>query len=310
MSPGPVTAPGGRRPTTPAAAPAQTLPSNWGRWGKNDERGTLNFITDEARARGAAVVRTGRTVSLAHPISPATLAGGGAVPHGVSPMPAPVQQMLTYTGSPARALSDVLVVNTHHVAMTHIDALAHIPVDGQVYPGVPIAQAVTRGTLRHASTTPFAAGITTAGALLDLAPGGRLAPGHDVTAADLDAAEHRAGVRVQSGDALVVRGGWVVHRDLAGPLPTMTLDAIRWLAEHEVSVLASDIGDHPPGLGGSPLLHIVGLARLGLPLIDNADVASLAAVCSEVRSWNFLFVLGVLPVHGATGVPVNPLAIF
>jgi kynurenine formamidase len=293
-----------------ADAPAQALPSNWGRWGKDDERGTLNFITDESRVRGAAAVRTGRTVSLAHPISPTTLAGGGPVPHGLSPMPAPVQQILNYTGSPALALSDVLVVNTHHVAMTHIDALAHIPVDGQVYPGVPIDQAVTQGTLRHASTTPFAAGITTAGVLLDLAPGGRLAPGHGVTAADLDAAEHRAGVRVQSGDALVVRGGWVVHRDLAEPLPSMTLDAIQWLAKREVSVLASDIGDHPPGLGGPPLLHIVCLARLGLPLIDNADVSALAAVCDELRCWNFLLALGALPVHGATGVPVNPLAIF
>jgi kynurenine formamidase len=296
--------------TAPAAAPAETLPSNWGRWGEDDERGTLNFITDEARARGAALARTGRTVSLAYPISPTTLAGGGPAPHGLTPMPAPVQQMLTYTGSPAQALSDVLVFNTHHVAMTHIDALAHIPVDGRVYPGVPVAQVVNQGTLRHASTTPFAAGITTAGALLDLAPGGRLAPGHEVTAADLDVAEHRAGVRVQSGDALVVRGGWAVHRDLAEPLPSMTLDAVRWLAEREVSVLASDIGDHPPGLGGPPLLHTVGLARLGLPLVDNADVSSLAAVCSELGSWNFLFVLGVLPVHGATGVPVNPLAIF
>jgi kynurenine formamidase len=289
---------------------AQALLSNWGRWGDDDERGTLNFITDEARARGAALARTGRTVSLAHPIVPTTLAGGGPLPHGLSPMPAPVQQMLTYTGSPAHALSDVLVVNTHHVAMTHLDALAHIPVDGQVYPGVPIAQAEHRGTLRHGSTTPFASGITTAGVLLDLAPGDSLAPGHGVTGADLDAAEQRAGVRVQSGDAVVVRGGWVVHQHLDEPLPAMTLDAVRWLAEREVSVLASDIGDHPPGLGGPPLLHSVGLARLGLPLVDNADVSPLAAVCSELRSWSFLFVLGAPPIRGATGVPVNPLAIF
>ncbi len=295
---------------TTAAAPADTLPSNWGRWGNDDERGTLNFITDEARARGAQAAQTGRTVSLAHPIAPVTLAGGGPVPHGLSPMPAPVQQMLTYTGSPSQALVDVLMINTHHVAMTHIDALAHIPVDGHVYPGVPIGQAVIRGTLQHGSTTPFAAGITTAGVLLDLAPEGRLAPGHDVTAAELAAAEQRAGVRVQSGDALVVRGGWVVHRDLAEPLPTMTVDALRWLAEREISVLASDIGDRPPSPGSTPLLHEVGLARLGLPLIDNADVSALAAVCRELGRWTFLFVMGALPVHGATGVPVNPLTIF
>ncbi|MEU3294378.1 cyclase family protein [Streptomyces longwoodensis] len=295
---------------TSASVTANTPPSNWGRWGERDERGTLNFITDESRARGAACVRTGRTVSLAHPVTPVTLAGGGPVPHGLAPMPAPVQQILYFTGSPARALSDVLVVNTHHVAMTHVDAVAHFPVDGQVYPGVPVNDAAAQGTLRHGSTTPFAAGITTAGVFLDLAPGGRLRPGHEVTAADLDAAEERAGVRVQSGDALVVRGGWVVQRDLDERLPAMTLDAVRWMAEREISVLASDIGDVPPGHGAPPVLHGVGLARLGLPLVDNADVSALVAVCGELGRHTFLFTLGAMPVHGASGVPVNPLAIF
>ncbi len=286
------------------------MPSNWGRWGERDEYGTLNLITDQARARGAASVRTGRAVSLAHPVAAVPLAGGGPVPHGLTPMPAPVQQLLYFTGSPARALSDVLVVNTHHVALTHVDALAHFPVDGQVYPGVAVDDAAAQGTLRHGSTTPFAAGITTAGIFLDLAPGGRLAPGHEVTAADLDTAAQQAGVRVRSGDALVVRGGWVVHRDLAEPLPAMTLDAVRWMAEHEISVLASDIGDLPPGAGAPPVLHGLGLARLGLPLVDNADVSALAVACSELGRHDFLFTLGAMPVHGASGVPVNPLAIF
>jgi kynurenine formamidase len=290
--------------------PVDTPPTNWGRWGDDDELGTLNFITDASRLRGAAAVRTGRTVSLAHPITPVTLAGGGAVPHRSSPMPAPVQQLLTFTGSPAPALADVLIVNTHHIAMTHVDALVHIPVDGHVYPGVPVGRAANRGTIQHGSTTPLAAGITTAGTFLDLAPGGRLDPGHEIVAADLDAAEQRAGVRVRSGDALVLRGGWDVHRDLAEPLPTMTLDAIRWLAEREISLLASDVGDRPPGPGSVPLLHVVALARLGLPLVDNTQVSDLAAVCSELDRRQFLFVLGALPVHGATGVPVSPLAVF
>lgn len=286
------------------------LPGNWGRWGDDDERGTLNFITDEARARGAAAVRSGRAVSLAHPIIPVTLAGGGPVPHGLSLMPAAVQQMLYFTGSPSRALSDVLVVNTHHIAMTHLDALAHIPVDGQVYPGISVELATAGGVLRHGSTAAFASGVTTAGVLLDLAPNSRLPLGHVITAVDLDAAELRERTRVRSGDALVVRGGWTVHMHLGEPIPTMAADAVRWMAEREISLLASDIGDLPPGQGGPPVLHETGLARLGLALIDNADVSSLAAVCDEEGRWNFLFVLAPMPVHGATGVPVNPLAVF
>ena len=296
--------------TPDTTAVDHALPSNWGRWGDEDDRGTLNFITDEARARGAAAVRSGRAVSMAHPIIPVTLAGGGPVPHGLSPMPAPVQHLLYFTGSPSRALSDVLVVNTHHIAMTHLDALAHIPVDGHVYPGIPVDRATAGGVLRHGSTAAFADGVTTAGVLLDLAPNDRLPRGHAITAVDLDAAELRENVQVRSGDALVVRGGWTVHEHPGDMLPVMSADAVRWMAEREISLLASDVGDLPPGTGGQPVLHETGLARLGLPLIDNADVSCLAAVCDETGRWNFLFVLAAIPVHGATGVPVNPLAVF
>lgn len=292
------------------ATPSDAPPGNWGRWGDTDELGTLNFITDDVRARAAAMVRTGRTVSLAHPVIPVTLAGGGPVPHGSSPMPAPVQQILHWTGSPAPVLSDVLIVNVHHIAMTHIDAPAHILLDGQVYPGVPVAEAVTQGTVRHASTRAFADGITTTGVLLDLAPGGRLDPGHEVSYADLDAAERHAGVRVRAGDGVVLRGGWVVHRSLGERLPALTAAAVRWIAEREVSVFASDIGDHPPGHGAAPALHMFGLAQLGLPIIDNADVDTLAATCTELDRWSFLLVVAPTPIHGATGLPVNPLAIF
>ena len=55
---------------------ADGLPGNWGRWGEDDERGTLNLVTDEVRARAAREVRTGRSVSLALPIHPAPLLSG------------------------------------------------------------------------------------------------------------------------------------------------------------------------------------------------------------------------------------------
>jgi len=287
----------------------EELPTNWGRWGFDDELGTLNFITDEARARGAELVTSGHAVSLAMPITPVVLAGGGPAPQGLSPMPAPVLQMMTFTGSPALALTDVLIINTHHVAMTHIDAVVHIPAESKIYPGIPINEAVRAGTVKHGSTTPLAGGVVTRGILLDLAPGGRLAPGHPVTGTDFDLAEAREGLRVKSGDALVIRGGWTVHKDFKDGLPGMTVDAIRWMAEREVSLYAGDIGDLPPG-NGLPILHKVALARLGMPLIDGAEVSLLATTCEELGRYSFLFTLGALPIHGVTGVPVNPLAVF
>ncbi|MGW6277013.1 cyclase family protein [Kribbella sp. NPDC055071] len=296
-------------PATPSAPPPVALPGNWGRWGLDDERGTLNLVTAEARRRGVDLARIGRTVSLARPISTVPLAGGGPAAQGMYPMPSPIVQIMNYTG-PSPALTDVLIVNSHHLGITHIDALAHISVDGLVYPGVPISQAAAGGTIRHGSTTAFADGITTRGVFLDLAPDSRLAPDHSVTAADLDEAAQRAGVQVESGDAVVVRAGWTVSGNAEESVPWFGLDAVRWLGEHDVALLAGDIGDRPPRPGGTLPLHEVALARLGLPLIDGAAVSALAATCSELQRWEFLFVVAPMPVRGCTGVPVNPLAVF
>lgn len=323
--------------TKPITADAgENLPTNWGRWGADDELGTLNFITDQVRARAVTQAVTGRTVSLAHPVRPVPMAA--PIPFGVNPMPAGVLQMMNYTGSPARALVDVLIVNSHHASLTHIDAVAHVPVDDHVYPGTPLAQAVAAGSVVHGSTSAFASGVTTRGVLLDLAPGTRLAAGFDITGDDLSQAEERAGVRVESGDALVVRGGWAPLDALAAPAPGMTLDAVRWMAEREVSMYVGDIGDRPPaqlgrggptaqpgesgGSGGSGesgesgesgsfmALHQVALPRLGLPLIDCPALEELAAASAELGRATFLFVLAPMRVEGATGIPVNPLAVF
>ena len=80
-------------------------------------------------------------------------------------------------------------------------------------------------------------------------------------------------------------------------------------------MIASDIGDRLPG-PGAPLhesalpLHEVGLAHLDMPLIDGAEVEELAEVCREIGRYEFLFVAAPMPIHGCTGVPVNPMAIF
>lgn len=297
------------KPMPEKNADVESLPSNWGRWGPDDERGTLNHITGEACARGARTVRTGHSVSLAMPVDPVLLAGGGPVPAGPVMMPTPVQQMMNYNPAPP-AYTDILIVNTHHVAMTHIDAFVHIPVDGEIYPGVPVAEAVSGGRAHRGTTSAFAGGITTRGVFLDLAPGDRVEPGRLVTAGDFDAAELRAGVRVEPGDALVVRYGWVLHRDFREPLPGPSLDVVGWLDERQVSLYLSDVVDRAP-IDDSPLpMHEVALARLGMPIIDVAEVEGLARACAEQDRSEFLFALGPMPVLGATGVPVNPLAIF
>lgn len=286
------------------------LPSNWGRWGDADELGTLNLITDEVRARAAAEARTGRWVPLAMPIDPASMLGGPFAPP--APASPPVQQAMLYTGNPPMGMSEVLVVTPHHPGLTHLDAVAHMPVDGLVYPGRPLTEAVTAAGVIHGSTTAFAEGVVTRGVLLDLAPGDRLPSGHPVTGADLDAAESRGGVPLEPGDALIVRGGWTVSWDGGTPTPGMTVDAIAWMQRRDVSLYAGDVGDaFPPMDPQLPMpLHMVGLTRLGMPLIDGAQVDDLATVCAELDRHTFLLAIAPPRLRGATGVPVNPLAIF
>jgi len=120
--------------------------SNWGRWGLDDELGTLNFISDEVRARAVMQATTGRVISLAVPIIPVPMSGAfGAAAHR---MPAAVAQTLTYTDSRAVAFTDILTINVHHHDSTHIDALAHVNCDGKVYPGILVDDAIAGGTVR------------------------------------------------------------------------------------------------------------------------------------------------------------------
>ncbi|WP_329130557.1 cyclase family protein [Streptomyces sp. NBC_00670] len=287
----------------------QELPSNWGRWGADDELGTLNLITDEVRARGVAEARTGRAVSLARPIRPASLFSGPFAP--LDRDASPVQQVMQYTGG-APATADVMLVTNHHVLSTHIDALGHQVRDGRVYPGRPLAESVTPAGVRHGSTGAFASGIVTRGVLLDLAPEDPLPPGHGITAEDLEAAEARQGVRLESGDALVVRCGWAYAVDPARPMPGISLDAVWWMHRRGVSLYAGDLGDAQPPLDPAVPgpLHRVALPLLGMPLIDVAELTELAAVCAESGRYAFLLTVAPPRIHGLTGVPVNPLAIF
>jgi kynurenine formamidase len=209
-------------------------------------------------------------------------------------------------------MADVAVITNHHPRSTHLDGLGHMVHDELVYPGRPLRESVTPAGVRHGSTTAFAEGIVTRGVLLDLAADGPLPSAHAVTATDLDDAEKRQGVRLEPGDALVVRCGWTMTPTPERPLPGISVDAVRWMHRRGVSVYAGDIGDAVPPLDRSvpAPLHMVGLHKMGLPLIDSAKVDELAAVCVELSRHSFLFTAAPPRIHGMTGVPVNPLAIF
>ncbi|WP_199191052.1 cyclase family protein [Amycolatopsis sp. CA-126428] len=255
-------------------------------------------------------MRDARHVSLARRTEPVPLTTGLGPVGGPALMPAGVLQVVNFTGAKPMAMTDTLLINTHNAAVTHLDAVAHMPVDEHVYPGVPVHAAVTPTGVTHGSADPFAAGIVTRGVLLDLAPGGGSLPAdRRIGAADLDAALDRADTVLGTGDAVAVRGGWDIHRPLDQQVPGLDLSAVRWLADHDVSVYLGDIGDARPARFPMPL-HQVALARLGLPLVDVADLDELAEVCRSSNRSSFLLVLAPPRITGTTGLVVNPLAIF
>lgn len=288
----------------------EELPTNWGRWGDDDERGTLNLITAQVRAMAVAEARTGRTVSLSRPIKASPITAGPMSALGAETTSA--LQVAMYTGGTPRVMAELIIMKTHSPEITHFDSLAHQVVDGLVYPGKPLEDCAGPGGLRHGSTAIFAGGVVTRGVLLDLAPGGALEPRCSIAGADLAAAADRGGVEVRAGDAIVVRGGWDYAAGRDRGLPGMTPDAVAWMHRHDVAVYAGDLGDaHPPHDPAMPSpLHRIGLVRLGMPLIDVADPTELVDACAEEGRNSFLFVAAPPRLQAASGVPVNPIAIF
>ena len=289
---------------------------NWGRWGDDDERGTLAFLTDERRAGAAALVRTGESISLAH-----DLATSPRPDH-----PVPVQHHMLASGDARdadgiagyEAARDHLALDVHGLWTTHVDALSHMFVRGLMYGGRPATDVRSDGA-RSNTVLAMADGVVGRGVLLDVARAlGKewLGDGEVVTVADLEAAESHHGVRVTSGDVLLVAWGREARRratrgfdGFSGLHP----DCLPWLAEREVAVLGSDGISDPMPFVGTPdcpfPVHQIGIVAMGMPLIDNVRTSALSDRCAELGRWEFLFTMAPLRIPRGTGCPVNPVAV-
>ena len=170
---------------------------NWGRWGPDDELGTLNYLTPDKVAAAAALVKSGRTVSMAIPIN--KVAGPD------NPNPA-VHLMSLMHDLPVSASGlsfgmCFLGMASHGDCHTHVDALNHVAYRGQLYNGKPASQLTSRGS-EWGSIAAYANGIVGRGVLLDAARHREvdwLEPGEAVTRAELEAIEAAEGVRAGRG---------------------------------------------------------------------------------------------------------------
>jgi kynurenine formamidase len=297
--------------------------SNWGRWGDDDQRGTLNHIDDATRAAAARLVRTGRTVSLAWDIDNTSGSFGAPQRYMLSTgegMADPARVASPAARGRTRAALEYIGLVFHGVSVTHLDALSHIMWDGQMYGGRPAELVNAWHGAGACDVLGAADGIVTRGVLLDVADcrGDEwIEPGQGIFPEDLEAAEERQGVRVGRGDALLLRTGNAlrIRREgstAGGARAGFHAACLPWLHEREVALIGADTAQEmiPSGYAEMPNpVHIVGIVAMGLWLLDNCDLEALAEACRRLGRFEFCFLLSPLRLQGVTGSPVNPLAL-
>jgi kynurenine formamidase len=315
--------------------------SNWGKWGKDDQAGTVNLITPARRKAAAALVHDGVSVSMSLDADLPKEGPTSGPPPGAPPAGAPGAQPAgrgagganrttwTLTSRPPGAqprdvaayVVDNIAVSYHGNNTTHLDAPSHIYYKGQIYNGYPQTSYTDRGAGKD-DVMGMKDGILTRGVLFDI-PKLKGVPflGDDeaIYVEDLEAWEKKAGFRVETGDAVLVRTGRWVRVKEKGPLnlnqatPGLYASCVKWLRERGASILGSDVVQdvRPSRIEGvNQPIHQLALMAMGMPLIDNADLEALSEAAAQRRRWTYMLTMNPLRVPGATGGPVNPIATF
>jgi len=296
--------------------------NNWGKWGSDDERGALNYLTDKVRSHTGSLIKDGASISLGHNLPVA--------PDVETPNPAHHHMLvsgdcLDNTGIPGyQATGDYIGTQVHGMGITHIDALSHMFVRDRTYNGFLPSDVKSTGALRN-TIMSMSEGVVGRGVLLDV-PGALgvdfLPPEQSVRTADLLAAEKRQNVTVREGDLLLIATGRDARRaaqkgslnpfteGLAGLHP----ECLDFLHERKIAMLGGDgISDHMPfrNIRNWPFpIHQIGIVSIGLHLIDNMHLAPGLAACNVRERWEFLLCLNPLRIPKGTGCPINPIAVF
>lgn len=291
---------------------------NWGRWGENDQAGTLNLITPEKRLEAFALAAEGEVIGLGNPWP-------------VDPAPDnlwPAQHYITragdageYPGVPGLNVAlDYLGLACHGVAASHVDALCHVFVDGKMYNGFPATDVKSTGAVRN-DIMPMTDGVVTRGVVLDiplLHEADFLDADMRISVEDLERAEAAQRVRVEPGDVLIVHIGRERRTEHEGPfnsaegLAGLHPECVGWLHDRGVAMLGSDgMNDPQPNWNaeGWPIpVHYLGICGMGMTLMHNLETRRLTERAASLGRYAFVFVLAPLKVPGATGSPANPLA--
>src|SRR5437867_3731283 len=281
--------------------------SNWGRWGTDDQLGSANLVTPAKRKQVAALVKNGTPVSLAHnPLTERAEDNSNPFEH----------TMLR------GFFMDRYSVAYHGYAHSHIDALCHILYKDQTYNGYARADVNTEKACTKLGIDNLKNGIVTRGVLVDI-PRLRnlpyLEPGTAIYVEDLEAWEKKAGVKIGSGDAVLLRTGRWARREKLGPWNVgqsaagLHASVAPWIKERGVAFLGSDAAEDvtPSMVEGITLpIHTLMITGLGMNLLDNQDLEALGDTAAKLNRWEFMLTIAPVPVTGGTGFPLNAIAMF
>ncbi len=288
--------------------------SNWGRWGGDDQLGTLNLLSPDSARRGFSTVTEHVTVSCARTVAyePSLDA------------PKPALHFMTHSGEAdnPRVAVDFVGMVFHGATITHVDSLAHFFWEGRMYNGRPSSLVSTSEGATAGSIELAGGGIVTRGILVDapLIRGVRwLERGEGVMPDDILEAERRHGFRITEGDALLIRTGQLTRRGVEGPADpdagstACQAACLPLFHERGIAVLGTDTGNDVKPTGYPSLtnpIHQVGIVAMGLWILDNANLDDLAMECRKRGRYEFLLMTSPLKLSNTTGSPVNPLAVF
>jgi kynurenine formamidase len=288
---------------------------NWGRWGKDDERGAANFADAGCIKLASSLVRTGKVYSLAIPLQSEN------VPV-LPPRSAPQHYMRMDGGDYAAGLKrkggfqtsdDYIALGTH--TTTHIDALAHVWYDDRLYNDFS-ANTVRSNGAKHCGIDKLRH-LVGRGVLIDLCAHRNvphLASGDIIKPEHLEDCAKAQGTEIRQGDILLVRTGWmgVFKKDGREAFfkgePGIGRDAAEWIGTKGVAAVGCDNWgvEVIPVEGDIPgPVHRRLIRDFGVYLMELFDLDELAAD----RVHEFLFVAAPLRITGGVGSPLNPLAI-
>lgn len=296
--------------------------TNWGRWGTEDERGTLNLITPDCVTRAAALVRTGKRFSLALPLD----AEGpqiGLIPGRDNPRRSMIMVNAPVLGGDHAFRTSDDRVEMGLQACTHWDALAHVSYEGRLYNGFDAATVTEAGAARCGIDK--AGTIVGRGVLLDVPRAlgvtrlGDVSQGHALTPEDLDAAVELARVEMRPGDVVLVRTGAMgvlKSGDKAGynfPSSGPSTQTVPWFHRHDVAAVATDniaFEVYPPERDDVQLpVHLLHLVDMGMLQGQNWDLEALAEDCADDGVYEFFLSASPEPFTHAAGAPVNPVVV-